>query len=317
MTSSYSLVERGESTSGGGSVIGLNEIDDELKEDQSSDSSDEAPSETYDEHGFIQNDDELDTWPPLSKAIFRGWWEFLKIGIPSALSVFIEGGSWEVNAAITAHLVPAAIILAGHSVLALTAGFWYVISIGVSVSAASLIGNALGANEPNRAKLYIKLCYVLVLSAAIANGGIGMFYRRQWATLFSSDIAVINLAEKTMWVMWLYTTCDALKAVGMSLLRSCGRALPTVFGNFFSCLIAGYPISWALAFPAKLGLFGIWVGMSFAWLSAGSIYAYILYHTNWQTECDTARERNAIGSASMKSPVKEKKHSSYIELENN
>lgn len=191
------------------------------------------------------------------------------------------------------------------------------------------------------------------MSSAILNGGIGMFYRRQWASLFSSDLKVIDLAERTMWVMWLYTTCDALKAVGtlfsslfahsttlltrlpigMSLLRSCGRAMPTVVGNFFSCLIAGYPISWALGFPAstlpsflfpflfsiahfstlELGLFGIWVGMSFAWLCAGSIYGWILYRTNWQEECNTARERNAVGAMSMKTPAKEKQSSKLAE----
>jgi len=36
----------------------------------------------YDEHGFIHNDDDLDTWPPVTSAVFRGWGEFLKIGVP-------------------------------------------------------------------------------------------------------------------------------------------------------------------------------------------------------------------------------------------
>jgi hypothetical protein len=45
--SSYALVERGDAPNG------MNDPDDELKEDQSSESSEEAPEVTYDEHGFV------------------------------------------------------------------------------------------------------------------------------------------------------------------------------------------------------------------------------------------------------------------------
>jgi len=58
------------------------------------------------------------------------------------------------------------------------------------------------------------LTYILVLSTAFLNGAIGMFYRRWWVTLFTSDPEVIELAYNTLWVMWIYTVMDASKAVG-------------------------------------------------------------------------------------------------------
>lgn len=98
-----------------------------------------------------------------------------------------------------------------------------------------------------------------------------------------------------------------------------------MLGNFFSSLVFGYPIAYLLAFKAStnpsyhtyiiiislyildVGLGGIWTGMSAAWLSAGSIYAVILYRTDWQDECDKAAERNAAGTQSMKSPQKQRR----------
>lgn len=90
------------------------------------------------------------------------------------MSLFVEWGSWEVNALFVAHFgdVP----LAAHAVLQLTSGtwsyfvlndvvlilsaaLWYAIPLGVSMSASALVGNALGAHKPKDAKT-ITMCVI-------------------------------------------------------------------------------------------------------------------------------------------------------------
>lgn len=44
-----------------------------------------------------------------------------------------------------------------------------------------------------------------------------------------------------MFVMWYYVIVDAMKAVGMAILRGSGRPKLTVYGNILSCIAVGYP----------------------------------------------------------------------------
>ena len=55
-----------------------------------------------------------DCWPPLSWAIFSDWSEHFRLGLPGAMSLFLEWGSYEVSASLAATLgrVP----LAAHSI---------------------------------------------------------------------------------------------------------------------------------------------------------------------------------------------------------
>ena len=53
---------------------------------------------------------------PFSYEVFAGWGELLKLGIPSAISLFIEWGGFEVNAAMVGRMGVEQ--LATHSVFA-------------------------------------------------------------------------------------------------------------------------------------------------------------------------------------------------------
>lgn len=125
------------------------------------------------------------------------------------------------------------------------------------------------------------------------NGLLGLTYRWHWGRIFSEDEGVISLVATLFFVMVLYTTADSIKCVGMGIMRGCGRPVPTVWGNFLSCLVAGYPISYVLGFPVGWGLVGIWLGMSFAWVCAGSLYTFFLIRTDWQEQANLAADRNA------------------------
>lgn len=77
-------------------------------------------------------DDPENTWPALSREVLRGWFEFLKLGLPGAASVFIEWGSYEISASVAGQLGD--IKLAAHTVFMNTASFWFVFCCSLFVS---------------------------------------------------------------------------------------------------------------------------------------------------------------------------------------
>ena len=44
------------------------------------------------------------TWPPLSVEVLQGWRPLLQLGVPSAISLLIEWGGFELNAILAGHL---------------------------------------------------------------------------------------------------------------------------------------------------------------------------------------------------------------------
>lgn len=71
--------------------------------------------------------------------VFRGWWSFLKLGVATALSLVIEWGSFEVNAAIASRLGEAP--LAAHAIMCNCTSVWYAFPLGVASASTALVGS--------------------------------------------------------------------------------------------------------------------------------------------------------------------------------
>jgi len=216
----------------------------------------------------------------------------MKLGIPCSLSLFIDWGSFEVNSAIAGQL--GTIPLATQAILCLTAAIWYQIPAGLATAAATYVGNALGAAEPGHARQYSRVTFVLDSIYGLFNGGIGMIYAHYWGSVWSDDAGVVELVAYVMPMLWYYGFFDSLKCQGNGILRGIGRPSQTVWVNFISCLMVGYPLAFLLVFGFQFGLRGLWFAMSTSWLVASSSFIVIIYRTDWQAEVEKAAERNRI-----------------------
>lgn len=241
--------------------------------------------------GDVGDGDPLHTWPDWSLDVFRGWVSFFKLGVFTSISLMIEWGSFEVNAAIAARL--GEVDLAAHAIMCNSVSVWYSFPIGVATAATALVGNMLGAGHPERAKIFANIAFMIALLYGILNGGLGLLYKDFLGMAFTEDKAVVKLISQMMLVMWLYGLVDAIKAVGMAILRGSGRPAVTVYGNILSCLIVGYPVALAMVFKGGYGMQGLWFGMSTAWFTASCIYGVIVARTDWNREVLRAAERNA------------------------
>jgi MATE family multidrug resistance protein len=238
-----------------------------------------------------------DTWPSLfSMEVLRGWGEYLRLGGPGAVSMLIEWGSYEVSATLAGQL--GADRLAAHTIFMQTAGFWYMIPLGMAGAIAVLTGHALGAGASNEARLLARTGGVLHLVYGLVNGGVFVWTLRDyWPHVFSNNPNVVSLASAAFPIMWLYGTFDSTKAVGMAILRGCGRPTVTVWGNFLACIMVYLPLSVVLTQVLDWGLIGLWLGMSTAWLLVSIAYFIIIARTDWQLEVQASKERNRLAAA--------------------
>ena len=236
--------------------------------------------------------DPEDSWPSMwSREVLVGWSEFLKLALPGAASLFIEWGSYEIAAAMAARLGEAN--LAVHSIFMQTAGLAYMVPMGIATACSISIGQYLGAGRGDRARDITRLGLMLHVVFPLLCGAVLLFFlRNTWSLIFTSDQDVADICSSHLPIMALYFFFDHVKCVCMAVLRGCGRAPVTVWGNCLSCWIVGFPLAYLLVVsPGHLELWGLWTAMSAAWATASAVYCIVIVRTDWNQEVMDAKQR--------------------------
>ena len=254
---------------------------DEFLASPSKDSRRQYIAEAEEPEGPLESDPE-DNWPAPSSAAFCDWLPFLRLGVPGALSLFIEWGSFEMAAGIAGRMSTAE--LATHSLYMQTAGMFYMFPLAIANSVSILLGNYIGRQEYQRARELISLGLTADFLIGFISGSLLLLLRQQWGLIFSSDADVDRLVDANMAAMFLYSIVDASKCVCLNILRSSGSPMVTVFFNFFACVVVLLPLGYYLGIVRHYGVFGLWIAMSVAWLLCTAVYLALILRTDWEAQ---------------------------------
>ena len=222
----------------------------------------------------------------------HGWAPLLAMGLPSALSLLVEWGTFELNAALSGRISIEA--LAAHSVFSQYSALFYSLPVGFAAAAATLGSNALGAGDPDTARRLVPRAYVACTLCGLLQGGTALALRWRIGALFSTDASVVALVGELCPVLLLYEMCDVVKCAGMVYLRETGRPGVCAKTVAVSSLGVGLPLSWWLGLgrPA-LGLRGVWLGMCASWLFCTCVFVTVLLRTDWEKEVNKAIARSS------------------------
>jgi len=198
-------------------------------------------------------------------------WKMFRIGIPAG----IERGMWSIAAIFYTGLILqfGSTAYSGFQVGLRAEGFAYLPGLGFSIAATTLVGQHLGAREPETAR---KAAVVATRQCALLMGFVGLIlilFPRQIASAFTSDPEIIEQASLYLFLMGF--TEPALGALftlagGM---RGAGYTTAPMLVNAFGLLVVRLGIAYALAFPLGMGVLGIWLGM----VAETFIRAFMMY----------------------------------------
>ena len=111
----------------------------------------------------------------------------------------------------------------------------------------------------------ILACMVMVCVVFLSFGHVIMSF-------FSSDVAVVAAAMAVIVPIVLYQLGDATQIAFANALRGTSHVLPMLYIAFVSYIVIGLPVTYALGFPAGLGLFGIVLSFSVCLMIAAVLY---------------------------------------------
>ncbi len=235
---------------------------------------------------------------------YKSWWGgwdltaalaqvhiFLTLGIPGLLMMAMEWWAYEILALFSGWLPDSVEAMSVHAVLMNVSSTLFMVFLGISVSANILVGNALGANRPKKAKMISQIAILMVMTVGglLATGLFG--FRYDIPTLLINDPAAIDRAATTLLVLLPFEVIDGTNAVVQGIYRGIGHQHMAAQTNAIAFYLIGVPLAAFLAFRLNVGVTGLWLGFGSGVSTALIVCTVVLSRRNWQQLADEAQLR--------------------------
>jgi MATE family multidrug resistance protein len=220
-------------------------------------------------------------WPNLGILV-----QVLRVGAPIAGSIAAEGGLFVVAGLLMGSM--GATIAGAHQIALNYAALMFMIPLAMHSATTIHVGHALGRGNIRAARIAgwvgIGMCGTVMLISA---GFIALF-NDAIAAMYTSDIAVRELATTLLLLACVFQLSDGLQVGAGGALRGFkDTAVPMVI-TLFAYWCVGFPIAYTLGVHQRRGPVYVWVG-----LIAGLTVAALLLNLRYRTI--SQNRLNAIG----------------------
>ncbi|MBM6619439.1 MATE family efflux transporter [Bacillus suaedaesalsae] len=202
----------------------------------------------------------------------KKWKELLVIGVPIGLAIFFETSIFSAVTLLMSEYDT--ITIAAHQIALNFASFLYMIPLSISMALTICVGFEVGAKRTVDAKQYSIIGIGLALLLAIVTGIILFLYRDIIATIYSTDQAVIPLAQHFLLYAIFFQLSDAVGQPIQGALRGYKDVNISLILSLISFWVIGLPLGYVLAQYTSLDAFGYWIGLS-SGLAVGAILLFV------------------------------------------
>ena len=205
-------------------------------------------------------------WPGLRLAQFR---RLIQLGWPAASQLLFEVGAFSFATLLAGRLSPD--VLAAHQIVLNSASLTYMVPLGVSAAAAIAVGHAVGAGDRALARRSG--------SMAIAIGGVFMALAatvfltlpQMLIHIYTHDQQTVAIGVRLLAVAAVFQIFDGIQGVGTGAMRGLGKTRGPMVVNLIAYGVIGLPVGYILCFKTRLGIYGLWTGLTLALIFAAGV----------------------------------------------
>jgi putative MATE family efflux protein len=167
-------------------------------------------------------------------------------------------------------------VLAGYTIAIRVIIFALMPAWGLANAGATLVGQNLGAKQPERAEQAVRIAakFNVIFLGAVGLAFIALCH--PIVSLFTDDPAVYPEAVRALWIVSL---AFPVYAAGMCLegtFNGSGDTWTPTRLNFFCFWLGQIPLAWLLAVPAGLGPLGVYIAVPVSF-SVLTVWSYVLF----------------------------------------
>jgi MATE family multidrug resistance protein len=185
--------------------------------------------------------------------------DLLVLGLPASGQLLLEVGVFVTASFLVARL--GAIPIAAHQIVLQIASFTFMMTMGISAAAAVVVGQAIGAKQPERAVRQGWLAIGLAATLMTFSSIILFAFSRVILGAFTQTEEVLHIARNLLLLAGLFQVFDGIQVVATGVLRGAANTRSSMFANLFGHWMVGLPIGAFLCFKLHWGAPGIWCGL--------------------------------------------------------
>jgi putative MATE family efflux protein len=190
-------------------------------------------------------------WPTIRRV--------LRIGIPAAAEQF----AFQIGILIWITFVVAfgETAVAAHQIGLRIQSFAFMPGLGLSIASSALVGQNLGAQQPDRAERSARESTKMSILIMGAIAGFNFVFAPWIALAFAQPGEAVDLA-----VLFIRLHATSIPAVGLFFtlsgsLRGAGDTRWPLYASIVGTYAIRLPLSYLLGYPLGFGLFGVWVAL--------------------------------------------------------
>ncbi|KAG8074148.1 hypothetical protein GUJ93_ZPchr0006g41389 [Zizania palustris] len=231
-----------------------------------------------------------DSWVGPTSDCFRGWPALLRLAVPTATAVCLEWWWYELMIVLSGLLANPRATVASMGILIQATSLVYVFPSSLGQGASTCVSHQLGAGRPAGARRTAgaALSIGLVVGAVAATFMVSV--RNQWGRMFTSDADILRLTAVALPIAGLCELGNCPQTAGCGVLRGSARPATGARINLASFYLVGMPVGVALAFGARLGFAGLWLGLLAAQAACAVWMSRAVAATDWDVEVTRAKE---------------------------
>jgi MATE family multidrug resistance protein len=219
--------------------------------------------------------------------------EFLKLGIPIGLTFIADVTAFTFMALFIARLGP--VFSGAHQIAANLAALAFMIPLSLGNATSVLVGQALGGEQPQRAR---RICWEatrLGMSIALAVCVIFWLGAPYIAAFYTIDVQVQAVAIPLIVMVGIYHVGDALQAITVNALRGYKNSVVPMVIYTVTLWVPGLGGGILLGLTNTLGpaqgAAGFWLaGIGSIWLVGGLMAAYLNVTAKKKCACLASKE---------------------------
>ncbi|KAI9120242.1 hypothetical protein K1719_008890 [Acacia pycnantha] len=232
------------------------------------------------------------TRTPISKELFKGIKEFFRFAIPSAIMACLQWWSYEMTTLLAGLLRPNPEL--ETSILSVCVSMHvtiYPIPESIGSAASTRVSNALGAGNPQAARVSALCSRILATCEALIVTSIVFASQNVLGDLFSNEPDVIAYITDIAPFLVMSVFVDSLQGTITGIARGCGWQHIGAFVNFGAYYVVGIPLAAILGFWVCMRGKGLWLGITTGTFCQVIVLLIIISCTDWVKEVGSSLSR--------------------------
>ncbi len=202
-------------------------------------------------------------WVPrkwLRKPDWAAMRRLIEIGWPTSVQLVAEVSAFVMATFIIGSLGAPA--LASHQIAISCAATIFMVPLGLSMALTVRIGEAWGAGEFTRLRPIVISGWAMALAFTLLSALTFVCFNRAIAGWFIDEPETLAVASALLLIAAAFQLSDALQVVSAGSLRGLNDVRVPAWIAFLAYWVVALPIGWILAFRLKMGVAGMWWGIT-------------------------------------------------------